>query len=81
MKKILLSMFHSIRVREEPDSVLLKNERKQNQVKMIRYGSTPSSCAKNLTISEATGATSLFNFHSRVLMCFHDSLRPRKMDK
>lgn len=48
---------------------------------MIRYGSTPSSCAKDLTISEATGATSLFNFHSRVIMYFHAPLRPRKMDK
>lgn len=36
MKKILLSMFYSMRVGEEPDSVLLKKERKQNQVKMIR---------------------------------------------
>jgi hypothetical protein len=26
----------------------------------------PSSCAKDLTISEGTGATFLFNFHSRV---------------
>ncbi|PIA28989.1 hypothetical protein AQUCO_06400040v1 [Aquilegia coerulea] len=81
MKKISLSMFHSIRVGEEPDSLLLKKERKQNQVKMIQYGSTPSSCAKDLTISEATGATSLFNFHSRVFMYFHAPLKPRKMDK
>ena len=29
-------MFYSILVGEEPDSVLLKKERKQNQVKMIR---------------------------------------------
>ena len=36
MKKILFSMFYSILVGEEPDSVLLKKERKQNQVKMIR---------------------------------------------
>ena len=30
---------------------------------------------------EGTGVTSLFHFHSRVLMCFHAPLRPRKMDK
>ena len=35
MKKILFSMFYSILVGEEPDSVK-KRERKQNQVKMIR---------------------------------------------
>jgi len=64
MKKILFSMFYSILVGEEPDSVLLKKEGKQ--VKMIRI--TPSSCAKDLT---GTGATFLFNFHSRVPMCFH----------
>ncbi|XAR51038.1 hypothetical protein NMG60_11005541 [Bertholletia excelsa] len=34
-----------------------------------------------LTISEGTGVKSLFHFHSRVLMCFHAPLRPRKMDK
>nr|WIL97092.1 hypothetical protein [Cordia dichotoma]WIL97105.1 hypothetical protein [Cordia dichotoma] len=32
------------------------------------------------TDSEGTGVTSLFHFHSRVLMCFHAPLRPRKMD-
>ena len=47
MKKILFSMFYSILVGEEPDSVLLKKEGKQNQVKMIWI--TPSSCAKDLT--------------------------------
>lgn len=31
--------------------------------------------------SEGTGVTSFFHFHSRVLMCFHAPLRPRKMDK
>ena len=36
MKKIWLSMFYSIQVGEEPDSVFLKKQRKQNQVKMIR---------------------------------------------
>ncbi|KAL4181911.1 hypothetical protein AMTRI_Chr12g273420 [Amborella trichopoda] len=36
MKKILFSMFYSILVGEEPDSVLLKKtERKQNPFKMI----------------------------------------------
>jgi hypothetical protein len=65
MKKILFSMFYSILVGEEPDSVFLKKEGKQNQVKMIRI--TPSSCAKNLTISEGI----ILNFHSRVPMCFH----------
>ena len=35
MKKIWLSMFYSILVGEEPDSVLLKKEGKQNQVKMV----------------------------------------------
>lgn len=69
MKKILFSMFYSILVGEEPDSVFLKKEGKQNQVKMIWVA--PSSCAKDLTISEGTGATFLFNFHSRVSICFH----------
>src|SRR5215469_994707 len=46
---------------------------------MIRIN--PSSCAKDFTISEGTGVTSLFHFHSRVLMCFHAPLRPRKMEK
>ena len=36
---------------------------------------------KILPVSEGTGVTSLFNFHSRVLMCFHAPSRPRKMDK
>ena len=54
MKKILFSMFYSILVGEEPDSVFLKKEGKQNQVKMIWIA--PSSCAKDLTISEGTGA-------------------------
>uniref|UniRef100_A0A453HNB5 Uncharacterized protein n=1 Tax=Aegilops tauschii subsp. strangulata TaxID=200361 RepID=A0A453HNB5_AEGTS len=53
----------------EPDSVFLKKEGKQNRVKMIWF--TPSSCAKDLTISEGTGATFLFNFHSRVSIYFH----------
>ncbi|KAF7065994.1 LOW QUALITY PROTEIN: hypothetical protein CFC21_072054, partial [Triticum aestivum] len=48
---------------------ILKKEGKQNQVKMIWVA--PSSCAKDLTISEGTGATFLFNFHSRVSICFH----------
>ena len=69
MKKILFSMFYSILVGEEPDSVFLKKEGKQNQVKMIWVA--PSSCAKDLTISEGTGATFLFNFHSRISICFH----------
>ena len=60
MKKILFSMFYSILVGEEPDSVFLKKEGKQNQVKMIWVA--PSSCAKDLTISEGTGATSIFPF-------------------
>ena len=36
MKKIWLSMFYSIQVGEDPDSVFLKKQRNQNQVKMIR---------------------------------------------
>uniref|UniRef100_A0A8S0XM37 Uncharacterized protein n=1 Tax=Spirodela intermedia TaxID=51605 RepID=A0A8S0XM37_SPIIN len=52
MKKILFSMFYSILVGEEPDSVLLKKGEEAEP---------------NLTISEGTVATSLFNFHSRVL--------------
>jgi hypothetical protein len=52
-----------------PDSVFLKKEGKQNQVKMIWIA--PSSCAKDLTLYEETGATFLFNFHSRVSICFH----------
>ncbi|NP_039435.1 hypothetical protein OrsajCp078 (plastid) [Oryza sativa Japonica Group] len=40
----------------------------------------PSSCAKDLTISEGTGATFLFNFHSRVSYLFpRPFLRPRNM--
>jgi len=75
---IQFSMFYSILVGEEPDSVFLKKEGKQNQVKMIWIA--PSSCAKDLTISEGTGATFLFNFHSRVSISFHALfLRPRNM--
>ena len=48
MKKILFSMFYSILVGEEPDSVFLKKEGKQNQVKMI--GVAPSSCVKGLLL-------------------------------
>nr|YP_010598362.1 hypothetical protein PNX05_pgp020 [Psychotria serpens]YP_010598376.1 hypothetical protein PNX05_pgp006 [Psychotria serpens]UIG86862.1 hypothetical protein [Psychotria serpens]UIG86876.1 hypothetical protein [Psychotria serpens] len=33
------------------------------------------------TDCEGTGVASLFHFHSRVLMCFHAPLRPRKMDQ
>ena len=79
MKKIWLSMFYSIRVGKEPNSVFLKN--REIRTKSRWYGSTPSSCAKGLTISEGTVVTSLFNFHLRVLMCFHTPSRPRKMDK
>uniref|UniRef100_A0A8S0XWG2 Uncharacterized protein n=1 Tax=Spirodela intermedia TaxID=51605 RepID=A0A8S0XWG2_SPIIN len=64
MKKILFSMFYSILVGEEPDSVLLKKRR------------------GNLTISEGTVATSLFNFHSRVLCISTPFLKPQnEMDK
>ncbi|KAG4109451.1 hypothetical protein ERO13_1Z049680v2, partial [Gossypium hirsutum] len=45
----------------------------------IDYGFEPYT--HDLTISEGTGVTSLFQFHSRVLMCFHDPLRPRNFDK
>jgi hypothetical protein len=50
---------------------IIKKRGEAEQVKMIWI--TPSSCAKDLTISEGTGATFLFNFHSRVPipMCFH----------
>lgn len=48
---------------------------------MIRINPFFLRCAKDLTSSFGTGATSLFNFHSRVLICFHALLRPRKMDK
>lgn len=53
-------MFYSIRVGEEPDSILWK---------------------KKGSRAKSSGATSLFHFHSRVLMYFHAPLRPRKMDK
>jgi hypothetical protein len=77
MKKILFSMFYSILVGEEPDLVFLKKDGMQNQFKMRWI--TPS-CAKDLTISEGTRATLLFNFHSRVSILFHAlSLRPRNM--
>ncbi|TYG76188.1 hypothetical protein ES288_D03G093700v1 [Gossypium darwinii] len=45
----------------------------------IDYGFEPYT--HDLTIFEGTGVTSLFQFHSRVLMCFHDPLRPRNFDK
>lgn len=66
-----MNKFYSIRVGE---AVFLKKQRNQNQVKMIRINPSFFSCAKDLTISEGTGVTSLF--HSRVLMSF-----PRKIDK
>ena len=58
---------------------ILKKKNREIRTKSRWYGSTPPSCAKDLTISEGTGVTSLF--HSRVLMRFHAPLRPRKMDK
>lgn len=79
MKKIWLSMFYSIRVGEDPDSVFLKNQRNQNQVKMIWIN--PFLLRQRSYHSEGTGVTSLFHFHPRVLMCFRAPLRPRKMDK
>jgi len=41
-----------------------RGEAEPSQDDTIRI--TPSSCAKDLTISEGTRATFLFNFHSRV---------------
>jgi hypothetical protein len=42
----------------------------------------PSSCAKDLTISEGTGAKFLFNFHSRVSIYFHaPETSKHEMDK
>jgi hypothetical protein len=75
MKKILFSMFYSILVGEEPDSIFLKTEGKQNQGKMIWIA--PSSYAKDLTIFEGTRVTFLFNFHSRVYICFHSRVSIR----
>ncbi|KAG5222267.1 senescence associated protein [Salix suchowensis] len=62
MKKIWLSMFYSIQVGEDPT-------RNQNQVKMIRIN--PFFLRQRSYHFEGTGVTSLFHFHSRVLMCFH----------
>ncbi len=76
MKKIWLSMFYSIQVGKEPVSVFWNFKNREIRTKSRWYGSTPSSCAKDLTISEGTGVTSLFHFHSRVLMCFRAPLRP-----
>jgi hypothetical protein len=55
MKNILFSMFYSILVGEEPDSVFLRTEGKQNQGKMIWIAT--SSYAKDLTIFEGAGVT------------------------
>jgi hypothetical protein len=78
MKKIWLSVFYSIRVGEEPDPLLLK---KIEETEPSQDDTDQPLCAKDTTISEGTGVPSLFHFHSRVLMCFHAPLRPRKMDK
>lgn len=64
MKKIWLSMFYSIRVGEEPDSIFLKKKIEKSepsqddtdQPLLLR------SCAKDLTISKVTGVTSIFPF-------------------
>ncbi len=64
MKKIWLSMFYSIRVGEEPDSIFLKKKIEKSepsqddtdQPLLLR------SCAKDLTISEGTGVPFLFLF-------------------
>jgi len=63
---ILFNMFYSIRVGEEPDSVPFKNEGKQNKVKMIWI--TRIIAPKILPFFETTF---LFNFHSKVSLCFH----------
>lgn len=55
--------------------------KKEIRTKSRWYWSTPSSCAKDLTIPEGTGVPSFFHFHSRILMCFRAPLRLRKMDK
>jgi hypothetical protein len=65
MKKIWLSMFYSIWVGEEPDSVFLKKIEKSEPSQ--DYTDQPlllRSCAKDLTISdsEVTGVTSIFPF-------------------
>lgn len=72
-------MFYSIRVGEEHDSVLLKKERKQNQVKMIRIN--PFFLRQRSYHFRSNWSYISFQFLPRVLMYFHAPLRPRKMDK
>lgn len=81
MKKILLSMFYSIRIGEEPDSVLLKKERKQNQVKMIRINPFFLRQRSYHFRRNWSYISFPFPFKSSFLMCFHAPLRPRKVDK
>lgn len=73
MKKIWLSMFYSIRVGEEPNSVFLKEvEPSQDDRILLLLAFLRQRSYRNFSY--------LF-FHSRVLMCFHTRLRPRKMEK
>ncbi|KAG6508226.1 hypothetical protein ZIOFF_033598 [Zingiber officinale] len=66
-------LFDTGRRRTRLDIIKKRGEAElSQQVKMIWI--TPSSYAKDLTISEGTGATFLFNFHSRVPMGFHTLL-------
>jgi len=71
MKKIWLSMFYSLRVGEEPDSVFLilkkieKSELSQDDTDQPLF---LRSCAKDLTISEVTRVTSIFPFQFKSSM-------------
>lgn len=67
MKKRFFSAYFDTGRRRNRLGIVKKKQRKQNQVKMIRINPFLLRCAKDLTISEGTVATSLFNFHSRVL--------------
>lgn len=80
MKKIWLSVFYSIRVGEEPDPLLLK---KIEETEPSQDDTDQPLCfaPKILPFPKELEFHLFSNFHSRVLMCFHAPLRPRKMDK
>ena len=79
MKKIWLSMFYSIQVGEETDSVFLKKSRKQNQVKMIRIN--PLFLRQRSYHFRRNWSYISFPFKSSYMFSRPFPLRPRKMDK
>ena len=82
MKKIWLSMFYSIRVGEEPDSILLKN--REIRTKSRWYGSTPplAFLRQRSYHFRSNWSYIYFSISIQEFLCVSTPLRdPEKMDK